>query len=49
MKDLMLLCRRGGNRCKSDVILLIKAARHEHVLLGHDPVSAYSDLHLQMS
>jgi len=34
MKDLMLLCRRVGNHHKSDVFLLIKAAWHEHVLLG---------------
>lgn len=47
MKDLMLLCRRVRNHCKSDVILLIKAAQHEHVLLGHDPVSAYNNLHPQ--
>lgn len=34
--DLMWLCRR----VRHNGILLIKAAQHEHVMLGHDPVPA---------
>lgn len=36
MEDLMWLCRR----VRHNGILLIKAAQHEHVVLGHDPVPA---------